>query len=116
MMKSRQKGFVKYEMIVATLFVAVMTACMAFVMSKKMQSARVTACDRNVRMITRQLKVWQAEKGTYPRSHSELERFMKELIADGKLICPVTGSNQSYSIDPATHEGQCEHWNQTKPK
>ncbi len=116
MMKSRQKGFVKYEMIIATLFVAVMTACMAFMMSKKLQGAKVTACDRNVKMIVRQLKIWQAEKGTYPRSHSELERFMKELIADGKLICPVTGSNQSYTIDPASHQVLCEHWNQAKPK
>ncbi len=115
-MKFRQKGFVKYEMIMATLFVAVMTACMAFVMSKKLQGAKVTACDRNIRMIARQLKIWQAEKGTYPRSHSELEHFMKELIADGKLICPVTGSNQSYTIDPATHEVRCEHRSQVKLK
>ncbi|MHC4721756.1 MAG: hypothetical protein ACYS6I_03505 [Planctomycetota bacterium] len=116
MMKPRQKGFVKYEMIIATLFVAVMTACMAFVMSKKLQGAKGAACDRNARMIVRQLKIWQAEKGTYPRSHSELERFMKELIADGELICPVTGTNQSYTIDQATHEVRCEHWNQAKPK
>ena len=116
MMKSRQKGFVKYEMIMATLFVGVMTACMAFVMGRKLQDAKDVACDRNVKMIARQLKIWQAEKGTYPRSHSELERFMKELIADGELICPVTGSNQSYAIDAATYEVRCEHRNQAKPK
>jgi hypothetical protein len=100
----------------ATLFVAVMTACMAFVMSRKLQDAKVAACDRNVKMIARHLKIWQAEKGTYPRSHLEVEHFMKELIAGGELICPVTGSNQSYTIKPVTHEVQCEHWNQAKPK
>jgi len=115
MIKHRQKGFVKYEVVIATLFVAVMTACMVFVMSKKLQGAKVAACNRNVKMITRELNVWYAEKGTYPSTPQELDRFMNEFFPEG-LICPVTGSNQSYTIDLATHEVRCEHWAMTKPK
>jgi len=115
MMRPGQKGFVKYEVVIATLFVAVMTACMVIVMSKKLQGAKVAACIRNVKMIERQLKVWYAEKGAYPKSPKELNRFMREFFPEG-LICPVTGSSQSYTIELSTHEVRCNHWEMTKPQ
>lgn len=114
-MRPGQKGFVKYEVVIATFFVAVMTACMVVVMSKKLQGAKVAACNRNVQMIARELKVWYAEKGTYPSTPQGLDRFMNEFFPEG-LICPVTGSNQSYKIDLATHEVRCDHWEMTKPQ
>ena len=115
MTRLEKRGFIKYELVIATLFVAVMTAFMVFVMSKKLEGARVAACRRNVKMIERQLKVWYAEKGTYPESPVELERFMREFFPGG-LICPVTGSSQSYTIDLATHQVHCEHWDMAKPR
>jgi len=114
-MRPERKGFVKYEVVIATLFVVVMTAFMVVVMSKKLQGAKVAACDRNVKMIERHLKVWYAEKGTYPQTPKELNRFMKEFFPEG-LICPVTGSRHSYTIDLVTHEVRCEHWEMTKPQ
>jgi competence protein ComGC len=116
MMKLEQKGFVKHEVVIATLFVAVMTAFMVFVMSKKLQDAKEAACDRNVKMITRQLEVWHAERGAYPESPKEMDRFMREFFPEGRLVCPVTGSSQSYTIDLVTHEVRCEHWGKAKPK
>jgi competence protein ComGC len=115
-MNPQRKGFVKYEVVVATLFVAVMTACMVFVMSKKLQGAREAACARNIKMITRQLKVWSAEKGKYPQTTREMDRFTRELFPDGNPICPVTGSDTSYTIDIVTHEVRCDHWERTKSK
>ncbi len=114
-MKPGKKGFVKYEVVIATLFVAVMTACVVFAMSKKLQGAKVVACNRNVKMIARELKVWHAEKASYPDSPREIESFMKEFFPEG-LTCPVTRSNNSYTIDLATHEVRCEHWEQANPK
>ena len=110
-MRPEQRGFVKYEVVIATLFVAVMTACMVVVMSKKLQGARAAACNRNIKMIERQLQVWYAEKGTYPNSPIELDRFMNEFFPEG-LICPVTGSSQSYTVDLVTYEVRCEHWDE----
>ncbi|MHC5061993.1 MAG: hypothetical protein ACYTFK_13015, partial [Planctomycetota bacterium] len=66
MLKARQKGFVKYEVVIATLLVAVMTVCVVVVMSRKLGQASSAACDRNIKMIVRQFKVWNTEKGTYP--------------------------------------------------
>jgi len=116
MIRPEQKGFVKYEVVIATLFVAVMTACMVFVMSKKLQGAKGAACDRNIKMIQRQLKVWYAEKGAYPESPKEMDRFIREFFPEGRLVCPVTGSGHSYTIDLVTHEVRCEHWEKTKPR
>jgi len=115
MMRPRQKGFVKYEVVIATFFVAVMTACMVVVMAKKLQGAKIAACNRNVQMIARELKVWYAEKGTYPSTPQELDRFMNEFFPGG-LVCPVTGSSNSYKIDLATHEVRCDHWEKTEPQ
>ncbi len=115
MLKTRQKGFVKYEVVIATLFVAVMTACMVVVMSRKLQGAKYAACNRNIKMIARQLKVWNAEKGTYPRTPTELDSFINELFPEG-LICPVAGSGHSYTIDLAIYEVRCGHGDKTKQK
>lgn len=116
MMNPQRKGALKYEVVVATAFVAVMTACMIFVMSKKLQGAREAACDRNIKMITRQLKVWSAERGKYPQTTREMDRFIRELFPDGNLICPVNGSDTSYTIDIVAHEVRCNHWERTKSK
>lgn len=113
MMRSGQKGFIKYEVVIATFFVVVMTAFMVVIMSKKLQGAKVAACNRNVQTISRELKVWYAEKGTYPSTPQALNRFMNEFFPEG-LICPVTGSSQSYIIDLATHEVRCNHREMTK--
>ena len=109
MMEPARKSAIKYEVVVATAFVAVMTAGMVFMMSKKLQGAKEAACNRNIRMITRQLKIWSVERGAYPATSDELDRFMREFFPEGKLICPVTGSGTSYTIDPVTYEVRCEH-------
>ncbi len=116
MMSPQRKGFIKYEVVVATLFVAVMTACMVFVMSKKLQGAKEAACSRNIKMIARQLKVLSVERGEYPQTTREMDRFTRELFPEGDLICPVSGSNTSYTIDIVTHEVRCDHWERTKSK
>jgi len=115
MIRSGQKGFIKYEVVIATFFVAVMTACMVVGMAKKLQGAKVAACNRNVQMITRELNVWYAEKGTYPSTPQEMDRFMNEFFPEG-LVCPVTGSRHSYTIDLTTHEVQCNHRKKKSPK
>lgn len=115
MMGPGQKGFIKYEVVIATFFVVLMTAFMVVVMSKKLQGARVAACNRNVQTITRELKVWYAEKGTYPSTPQELDRFMNEFFPEG-LVCPVTESSRSYTINLATYEVQCEHWKMKKAR
>ena len=109
MMEPGRKGALKYEVVVATAFVAVMTTCMVFVMSKKLQGAKEAACSRNIKMIARQLKVWSAEKGKYPQTTREMGRFIRELFPEGNLICPVSGSDTSYTIDPVTYEVRCDH-------
>jgi hypothetical protein len=109
MMEPARKSAIKYEVVVATAFVAVMTAGMVFMMSKKLQGAKEAACNRNIKMITRQLKVWSIEKGAYPATSDELDRFIRELFPEGKLICPVTGSSVGYMIDPVTYEVRCDH-------
>ena len=114
MIRSGQKGFIKYEVVIATFFVAVMTACMVVVMAKKLQGAKVAACNRNVQMITRELNVWYAEKGTYPSTPQEMDRFMNEFFPEG-LVCPVTGSRHSYTIDLTTHEVRCNHRKKKSP-
>jgi len=115
-MEPARKSALKYEVVVATVFVAVMTACMVFMMSKKLQGAKEAACNRNIRMITRQLKIWSVEKGGYPATSDELDRFMREFFPEGKLICPVTGSDTSYTIDPVTYEVRCDHWEKARSR
>jgi hypothetical protein len=115
-MEPARKSAIKYEVVFATAFVALMTACMVVVMSKKLQGAKEAACDRNIKMITRQLKVWSVEKGGYPTTSAEMDRFIREFFPETKITCPVTGSSAGYIIDPITYEVRCDHREKAKSK
>lgn len=108
-MEPNRKGYFRYEVAIGTVIIGVLTLLAVAMLAGRATKAKQAVCDRNISMIKHQLDLWYAEKGRYPQSSDEMKRFMKQSFREGKVICPITGRSDSYTIDPVTHEVRCNH-------
>jgi len=95
----RRKGFTLVELLIVVLIIGALAAIAVPRLGASANSAKINACNTNVDTINRQIELYMANTGTWPKKFDEIGNDT-DYFPDGPPECPF---GTKYKIDKAIH-------------